>query len=159
MEQPRWAKTSGVLVSGTASAKTHGAHNCTVHHHTRGNSMTFILTFLMQLLSGFRVRRAWRSIAAQGVPVAADTASFSGAMKTRFLGPIRDGLAKGKVLLFGGDDSNPEGFQGILRSAEGINFVGNDFRIPLKATRNQAVGFRSEGETLMMPGAGTYTYL
>ncbi len=94
-----------------------------------------------------------------GVPLNADTASFSGAMKTKFLGPIRDGLAKGKVLLFGGDDSNPEGFQGILRSAEGINFVGNDFRIPLKATRNQAVGFRSEGETLMMPGAGTYTYL
>jgi hypothetical protein len=94
-----------------------------------------------------------------GVPLNADTASFSGAMKTRFLGPIRDGLAKGKVLLFGGDDANPEGFQGILKSAEGINFVGNDFRIPLKATRNQAVGFRSEGETLPMPGAGTYTYL
>jgi hypothetical protein len=99
------------------------------------------------------------ALVASGTPLNADTASFSGAMKTKFLGPIRDGLAKGKVLLFGGDDSNPEGFQGILRSAEGINFVGNDFRIPLKATRNQAVGFRSEGETLMMPGAGTYTYL
>jgi hypothetical protein len=118
-----------------------------------------ILIFVMRLAGLTSEQRAWRSIAAAGVPVAADTASFSGAMKTRFLGPIRDGLAKGKVLLFGGDDSNPEGFQGILRSAEGINFVGNDFRIPLKATRNQAVGFRSEGETLMMPGAGTYTYL
>ncbi len=99
------------------------------------------------------------ALVTSGTPLNADTASFSGAMKTKFLGPIRDGLAKGKVLLFGGDDSNPQGFQGILRSAEGINFVGNDFRIPLKATRNQAVGFRSEGETLMMPGAGSYTYL
>lgn len=89
----------------------------------------------------------------------ADTASFSGAMKTKFIGPIRDNLAKGKVLLFGGDDSNPTEFQGIRRSAEGIDFVGNEFRIPLKTKRNPSVGFRSENETLPAPGAGGYTYL
>lgn len=89
----------------------------------------------------------------------ADTASFSAAMKTKFIGPIRDGLHKGKVLLFGDPDANPEQFGGILPRAEGIDFVGNDFRIPIKVQRNQAVGFRSEGETLPAAGAGKYTYL
>ncbi len=89
----------------------------------------------------------------------ADTATFSAAMKTRFIGPIRDGLAHGMVLLYGGDSGNPENFQGISRSAENIDFVGNEFRIPLKTSRNQAVGFRSENETLPSPGASAYTYL
>jgi len=80
-------------------------------------------------------------------------------MKTRFLGPIRDNLPKGKVLLFGDPDANPTDFKGILPSAEGIDFVGNEFRIPLKAQRNNAVGFRSENETLPAPGSSAYTYL
>ena len=89
----------------------------------------------------------------------ADTATFSAAMKTKFIGPIRDSLHKGRVLLFGDSDANPEQFRGILPSAEGITFVGNEFRIPLKAKRNQAVGFRSEGEILPAPGNSEYTYL
>lgn len=89
----------------------------------------------------------------------ADTATFSGAMKTKFIGPIRDNLPKGKVLLYGDKDANPTDFKGILPSAEGIDFVGNEFRIPLKAKRNNAVGFRSEHETLMAPGSSAYTYM
>lgn len=89
----------------------------------------------------------------------ADTATFSAAMKTKFIGPIRDSLHKGKVLLFGDAEANPEQFRGILPSAEGIDFVGNEFRIPLKAKRNQAVGFRSENEVLPAPGSSEYTYL
>lgn len=89
----------------------------------------------------------------------ADTATFSAAMKTKFIGPIRDYLPKGKVLLFGDADANPTEFKGILPSAEGIDFVGNEFRIPLKSERNNAVGFRSENETLPAPGASKYTYL
>jgi len=89
----------------------------------------------------------------------ADTATFSAAMKTKFLGPIRDQLHRGRVLLFGDSEANPEQFRGILPSAEGINFVGNEFRIPLKAKRNQAVGFRSENEVLPAPGNSEYTYL
>jgi len=91
----------------------------------------------------------------------ADTATFSGAMKTKLLGPIRDNLHNGKVLLFGGQagEANPENFKGILGSAEGIDFVGNEFRIPLKARRNPSVGFRSENETLPAPGSSEYTYL
>jgi hypothetical protein len=89
----------------------------------------------------------------------ADTATFSAAMKTKFIGPIRDSLHKGKVLLFGDAEANPEQFRGILPSAEGIDFVGNEFRIPLKAKRNQAVGFRSENEVLPAPGNSEYTYL
>jgi hypothetical protein len=89
----------------------------------------------------------------------ADTATFSAAMKTKFIGPIRDNLPKGKVLLFGDPDSNPTDFKGILPSAEGIDFVGNEFRIPLKDKRNNAVGFRSENETLPAPGSSAYTYL
>lgn len=80
-------------------------------------------------------------------------------MKTKLIGPIRDTMHKGRVLLFGGNEANPTGFQGIKRSAEGIDFVGNEFRIPFKTKRNQAVGFRSEHETLPAPGASGYTYL
>lgn len=89
----------------------------------------------------------------------ADTATFSAAMKTKFIGPIRDNLHQGKVLLFGDPNANPGDFRGILPSAENIDFVGNQFQIPLKASRNQAVGFRSENETLPAPGASKYTYL
>jgi hypothetical protein len=89
----------------------------------------------------------------------ADTATFSAAMKTKFIGPIRDHLPKGKVLLFGDPDANPTDFKGILPNAEGIDFVGNEFRIPLKAERNQSVGFRSENESLPAPGSSKYTYL
>jgi hypothetical protein len=89
----------------------------------------------------------------------ADTATFSAAMKTKFIGPIRDILPKGKVLLFGDSDANPTDFKGILPSAENIDFVGNEFRIPMKAQRNQSVGFRSENETLPAPGNSKYTYL
>lgn len=94
----------------------------------------------------------------------ADTASFSAAMKTKFIGPIRDGLHSGKVLLYGSggegaNPANPTDFKGILAKSEGINFVGNEFRIPLKAKRNQAVGFRSENEILPAPGSSKYTYL
>jgi hypothetical protein len=99
----------------------------------------------------------------------ADTATFSAAMKTKLIGPIRDNLQAGKVLLWGngGDNggtdgqhqANPSDFKGILGSAEGIDFVGNEFRIPLKAKRNPSVGFRSENETLPAPGSGEYTYM
>jgi hypothetical protein len=93
----------------------------------------------------------------------ADTASFSGAMKTKFIGPIRDNLWKGKVLLFGtssdAGDAPPEAFRGIIPTAEGIDFVGNEFRIPYKTKRNNSVGFRSENEDLPAPGSGAYTYL
>jgi hypothetical protein len=89
----------------------------------------------------------------------ADTATFSAAMKTKFIGPIRDNLHQGKVLLFGDPNANPGDFRGILPSAENIDFVGNQFQIPLKAGRNQSVGFRSENETLPAPGASKYTYL
>ena len=81
----------------------------------------------------------------------ADTATFSGAMKTMFIGPIRDILPQGKVLLFGDQYANPTDFKGILPSAEGIDMVGNEFRIPMKTRRNQSVGFRSENETLPAP--------
>lgn len=89
----------------------------------------------------------------------ADTATFSGALKTRFLGPIRDNLYKGRVLLYGDNEANPTDFKGILGSAENINMVGNEWRMPYKAKRNNSVGFRHENETLPAPGAGEYTYL
>jgi hypothetical protein len=103
------------------------------------------------------------SLVLAGTPMNADTATFSGAMKTRFIGPIRDTMHKGRVLLWGsGGDTGagtPGGFKGILPSAEDISFVGNEFRIPFKTKRNQAVGFRAENELLMAPGASGYTYL
>lgn len=89
----------------------------------------------------------------------ADTASFSAAMKTKFIGPIRDHIPKGMPLLFGDKDAPYTEFKGILPKAEGIDFVGNEFRIPIKSERNNAVGFRSENEELPSPGRSQYTYL
>jgi hypothetical protein len=100
---------------------------------------------------------------ASGTPLNADTSTFAGAMKTRFLGPIRDVMHQGRVLLWGsggeGGAGTPSGFRGIIPMAEDISFVGNEFRIPFKTKRNQAVGFRSENEILPAPGASGYTYL
>ena len=89
----------------------------------------------------------------------ADTATFSAAMKTKLIGPVRDFLYQNKVLLFGDPEANPGEFKGILPSAEHIDFVGNEFRIPVKERRNNAVGFRHENETLPAPGNSRYTYL
>lgn len=114
-------------------------------------------------LGGSRWADGLSAIEVSGAPMNADTASFSGAMKTRFLGPIRDVMHQGRVLLWGsggdGGAGTPKGFKGILPMAENISFVGNEFRIPFKTKRNQAVGFRSEHEVLPAPGASGYTYL
>lgn len=99
----------------------------------------------------------------------ANTSTFSAAMKTRFLGPIRDQLNSNKVLLFGirdkqgeGKSSEPQGtvaFRGIEAEADGIDFVGNDFRIPLRTGRNAGVGSRSENAVLPAPGNEAFTYI
>lgn len=75
------------------------------------------------------------------------------------MGPIREVLHSGRVLLWGDPDANPEDFKGIIGTAEGIDFVGNEFRIPIKTRRNQSVGFRAENATLPAPGSSNYTYL
>ncbi len=94
-----------------------------------------------------------------GVPLAADTASFSAFMRTDLIGPIRDGMHKGMVLLFGGDNGNPEGYQGITKGAEHINQEGNGFRIPWKSARTAAVGFRHENDRMPTAGRVEGTYL
>ncbi len=100
----------------------------------------------------------------------ATTSTFSAAMKTKFIGPIRDLLYSNKVLLWGlrnrlhDDDksSDPQGsrpFKGIQVEADGIDFVGNEFRIPIRITRNQGVGSRSENTPLPQPGNEGFTYI
>jgi hypothetical protein len=96
----------------------------------------------------------------------ATTATFSNAMKTKFIGPIRDNLSSNKVLLFGlrsRDESakqkDPQGardWSGIQSSAEGIDFVGNEFRIPIRISRNQGTGPRAENVPLMAAGNQGY---
>lgn len=91
----------------------------------------------------------------------ATTATFANAMKTKFIGPIRDQLSSNKVLLWGQRSKNIEktpdpratrDFNGIQPMAEGIDFVGNEFRIPLRSGRNQATGSRAENTALMTAG-------
>jgi hypothetical protein len=98
----------------------------------------------------------------------ADIASFSAAMKTQFLGPIRDQLTTNKVLLFGlrerdgkatPDPQGSKPFNGIRADATGIDFVGNTFEMPLRTSRNQGVGTRIEGATLPQPGRQGYKKL
>lgn len=99
----------------------------------------------------------------------ADTTTFSAAMKTRFLGPIRDQLHSNKILLYGlrskdGDENQgmPHAsmdFKGITAEAQGIDFVGNDFRSPLHSSRNQGTGPRGQSATLPAPGNQGYQYI
>lgn len=99
----------------------------------------------------------------------ATTTTFSNAMKTIFIGPIRDQLNSNKVLTYGlrtrdGDDDQPDpkgsrDWQGIKASAEGIDFVGNEFRIPLRSSRNQGTGARAENAALPAAGAQGYQYI
>lgn len=91
-------------------------------------------------------------------------------MKTKFIGPIRDQLYSNQILLFGtrsrdeGSDKSglPNGsreFRGIQAMADGIDFVGNEFRIPLRTSRNQGVGSRAENATLPAPGNEGFQYI
>lgn len=99
----------------------------------------------------------------------ATTTTFSNAMKTKFIGPIRDNLHSNKVLLHGlrsrdGDDSQPDPagtreWSGIEASSEGIDFVGNEFRIPLHSSRNQGTGPRTENTALPAAGNQGYQYI
>lgn len=99
----------------------------------------------------------------------ADLSSFSAALKTQFIGPIRDNIYKKKVLLYGmrtrdGKDTTPvngtdRSFNGISSSAEGIDYVGNTFRIPIHSAPNQGVGFRAEGGKLPAAGNQGYKYI
>jgi hypothetical protein len=83
-------------------------------------------------------------------------------MKTKFIGPIRDQLHSNKILLFGTHDRQGDGnspapqagrdWSGIESLADGIDFVGNDFRLPLRTSRNQGIGSRAENATLPAPG-------
>lgn len=108
-------------------------------------------------------QRGWRNrmeaLVESGVPLNADTASFSAFMKTDLIGPIRDGMHRGMVLLFGGDNGNPQEFNGITKSAENLNPEGNGFRIPWKSKRNSAVGFRLENDRLPSAGRSEGTFL
>lgn len=99
----------------------------------------------------------------------ATTSTFSAAMKTKFIGPIRDQLNSNKILLYGirdkqgeGKSDEPQGtvpFRGIEAEADGIDFVGNEFRIPLRTGRNPGVGSRSENVILPAPGNESFTYI
>lgn len=104
----------------------------------------------------------------------ADISGFSAAMKTQFIGPIRDVLTSNKILLFGSrtkgtrgaagqeETPGPQGsrpFNGIQADATGIDFVGNTFQMPLRSSRNQGVGTRLEGVTLPAPGRQGYKKL
>lgn len=96
----------------------------------------------------------------------ANLSTFSNAMKTTFIGPIRDNMSSNKVLLYGQrtrdedkKQKDPVGvreWRGIQALADGIDFVGNDFRIPLRSSRNQGTGFR--GESVPLPAAGNQGY-
>lgn len=99
----------------------------------------------------------------------ATTSTFSGALKIRFLAPIRDILNSNRVLLEGlrtrtdkestGDPRASREFRGIKALAEGIDFVGSEFRIPIRISRNQGVGSRAENVVLPAPGNEGFTQI
>lgn len=99
----------------------------------------------------------------------ATTATFSAAMKTKFIGPIRNQLHSNKILLEGtrsldstdepGPQAGQRDFAGIKSDATGIDFVGNEFRIPLRTSRNQGVGSRTENAVLPAPGNEGFQYI
>lgn len=99
----------------------------------------------------------------------ANLTTFSAAMKTRFIGPIRDQLNSNKVLLFGlrtrdGSTRTPDpdasrDWRGIQADATGIDFVGNEFRMPLRTSRNAGVGSRAEAGKLPAAGSQGFMYI
>lgn len=99
----------------------------------------------------------------------ANLSTFSAAMKTEFIGPIRDLMSSNKVLLFGMRTRNAtektsapqasKDFRGIQPMSEGITFGGNGYQIPLRTSRNQGVGPRAELATLPAPGAQGYNFI
>jgi hypothetical protein len=79
-------------------------------------------------------------------------------------------LNSNKVLLFGlrtrdgntkttDPDASRRNWRGIQADATGIDFVGNEFRIPLRTSRNSGVGSRAESAALPAPGSQGYMYI
>ena len=99
----------------------------------------------------------------------ANTQTMSAAMKTKFIGPIRENIYSNRILLEGlrnrgadGKSDVPQGtvpFKGIVAEAEGIDFVGNEFRIPLHTGRNAGIGARAENARLMQPGNEQFKFI
>lgn len=87
--------------------------------------------------------------------------TFDDALKDLFLGPIRNGIRQGCVLLWGSEgnktqDGNVTGFKGIARSAEHIDSSGRAFYMSVKTTRNGSAGYRNEDNTLPSAQSGDY---
>lgn len=96
----------------------------------------------------------------------ATLSTFDGALKTKFIGPIRDQLYSNKILLEGlrtrdasKETNMPKGsrdFKGIVSTSEGIDYVGKTFTMSLHTGRNTGVGYRAEGAKI--PGYGAQSY-
>lgn len=100
--------------------------------------------------------------------MATSISDFSAALKTEFLGPIRETVYTNKILLWGGrerDSSSepmPQGsrdFRGIAVDSDNIDFGGNGFRMPLHTGRNRGSGFRAENAKLPAGGKQSYKYI
>ena len=97
----------------------------------------------------------------------ADIASIGNALKTKYIGPLRENLYTNHILLYGsrmrGEDTPmPQGskpFRGIVAMSEGIDYVGEKFVMSLHTSRNRGVGPRAENGKLPKYGAQGYKRL
>ncbi len=97
----------------------------------------------------------------------ADLTTIANALKTKYIGPVRENMYTNHVLLYGGRDrgekaTDPQGarpFRGIVAMSEDIDYAGEKFIMSLHTSRNRGIGPRAENGKLPKYGAQGYKRL
>ena len=95
----------------------------------------------------------------------ASLVTIANALKTKYIGPVRENIYTNHILLSGGREKagktsiEPVGsrpFNGIMATSEGVDYAGEQFTMSLHTGRNRGVGVRAEGSRLPVYGAQSY---
>lgn len=97
----------------------------------------------------------------------ADLTTIANALKTKYIGPVRENMYTNHVLLYGrrdrgGQTVQPQGarpFRGIVAMSDDIDYAGEKFIMSLHTSRNRGVGPRAENGKLPKYGAQGYKRL
>lgn len=89
-----------------------------------------------------------------------NTANADAVLKDHYIGPVREQLNQKSVLMFAADDDGApdsstgetQGFRGIARESESIEFAGRKWIVPSHISRNEGLGAIAEGGILPIAG-------
>lgn len=102
--------------------------------------------------------------------MAQTTANADAVLKEYYLTPIREALNQRRILLYGTSATDPQGdsdekdadvldFNGISKDADGVEFAGKRWVLPIHTNRNEGVGAIDEGGTIPTAGQQGWTDL